>query len=167
MHVKLSAYFLACKKCSVSFVFHCCHKGHSVIDDNPFWTVCNLLGQIFFFLFNQKHLCNASIILIYGAWRLGKSWEKPCDTFGAKCLEYWDPPGTFPVLMGDSWMSQDARKREETKHQLRSGNNFGIRNGGSFCWHFLTSFPDKTFVYLSSGLLWWWDARKELCNGQS
>ena len=131
-----------------------------------FWTVCNLLGQIFFFLFNQEHLCNASITLIYGAWILGKSWENPCDTFGAKCLEYWDPPGTFPVFMGDSWMSQDARK-QGLNTSWDPGNNFGTRNGGSICWHFLTSFPDKTFAYLSSGLLRWWDDGKEFCNRPS
>lgn len=73
-----------------------------MIDDNPFLNCVLSIRTDLFFLFNQEHLCNASIILIYGAWILGKSWENPCDTFGAKCLEYWDPPGTFPVFMGDS-----------------------------------------------------------------
>ena len=157
MRVKLSAYFLAYKKCSVSFVFHCCHKGHSVIDDNPFWTVCNLLGQIFFFFLTRS---------IYAMLASFLSMEPG----------YWESHRKMSGVLGSTWDLSSAHGWQlnvtgcqETRRLNTSwdpGNNFGTRNGGSICWHFLTSFPDKT-AYLSSGLLRWWDDGKELCTGQS
>lgn len=145
------------------------YKGHSVTIGNLFLNLCILLQEksfsfpFFFLNFTSSIYVMLALFISMGAgyWeghgeiQVGRSWGNPSGTFGAKCWEYWDPSGTFPVLMDKSWMSHDVRKKGDWAPAKNLDTTLELEMEAVLASTFLP-FSLINFCWFGSRLLWWW-----------